>query len=88
MVILLQGAEVFAPERLGQQDILIEGQQITYIGEVPVEAVTDLPHASVIDARGLTAVPGFIDPHVHIAGGGGEGGYANRTPSATSSAPG
>ncbi|UZD63291.1 beta-aspartyl-peptidase [Brevibacterium sp. JSBI002] len=80
MVILLQGAEVFAPERLGQQDILIEGQQITYIGEVPVEAVTDLPHASVIDARGLTAVPGFIDPHVHIAGGGGEGGYANRTP--------
>ena len=64
MVILLQGAEVFAPERLGQQDILIEGQQITYIGEVPVEAVTDLPHASVIDARGLTAVPGFIDPHV------------------------
>jgi beta-aspartyl-dipeptidase (metallo-type) len=80
MVILLQGAEVFAPERLGQQDILIEGQQITYIGEVPVEAVTDLPNASVIDARGLTAVPGFIDPHVHIAGGGGEGGYANRTP--------
>ena len=80
MVILLQGAEVFAPEPLGQQDILIEGQQITYIGEVPVEAVTDLPHASVIDARGLTAVPGFIDPHVHIAGGGGEGGYANRTP--------
>ncbi|WP_166826050.1 beta-aspartyl-peptidase [Brevibacterium limosum] len=80
MVALLQGAEVFAPERLGRQDILIEGQQITFIGDVPVEAVTDLPHATVIDARGLTATPGFVDPHVHIAGGGGEGGYANRTP--------
>ncbi|MBE3073235.1 MAG: hypothetical protein IMZ67_09685, partial [Acidobacteria bacterium] len=26
------------------------------------------------------AVPGFIDAHVHMTGGGGEGGYATRTP--------
>ena len=27
--------------------------------------------------------PGFIDCHVHVLGGGGEGGFANRTPEAT-----
>lgn len=80
MVTLLRGAEVFAPEPLGQQDILTEGSQITFIGDVPPEAVQNLPHASVVDAHGLTAIPGIIDPHVHIAGGGGEGGYSNRTP--------
>ena len=80
MVTLLRGAEIYAPKRLGKQDILIEGQQITFIGDVSAEAVSALPNATVIDAQGLTATPGFIDPHVHIAGGGGEGGYANRTP--------
>lgn len=80
MVTLLRGADICAPERLGQQDILIEGRKITFIGHVPAEAVQNLPNATVIDVHGLTAVPGFIDPHVHIAGGGGEGGYANRTP--------
>ena len=80
MVTLLRGADICAPERLGKQDILIEGRQITFIGDIPAEAIHGLPHAAVIDAEGLTATPGFIDPHVHIAGGGGEGGYANRTP--------
>lgn len=80
MVTLLRGADICAPERLGKQDILIEGQQITFIGDLPAEALQGLPNATVIDAQGLTATPGFIDPHVHIAGGGGEGGYANRTP--------
>ncbi|MCF2572131.1 beta-aspartyl-peptidase [Brevibacterium sp. UCMA 11754] len=80
MVILLRGADICAPERLGKQDILIEGQQITFIGDLPAEALQGLPNATVIDAQGLKATPGFIDPHVHIAGGGGEGGYANRTP--------
>lgn len=80
MVTLLRGADICAPERLGKQDILIEGQQITFIGDLPAEALDGLPNATVIDAQGLTATPGFIDPHVHISGGGGEGGYANRTP--------
>jgi beta-aspartyl-dipeptidase (metallo-type) len=34
----------------------------------------------VLDGRGKFLVPGFIDSHVHILGGGGEGGYASRTP--------
>ena len=34
----------------------------------------------VIDATGLNMTPGLIDAHVHIAGAGGEGGPATRTP--------
>ena len=33
--------------------------------------------------EGLLLTPGFIDSHVHVLGGGGEGGFANRTPEAT-----
>ena len=34
----------------------------------------------VIDAMGKVIVPGFIDSHVHITGGGGEGSFRSRTP--------
>ncbi|MFP3393938.1 amidohydrolase family protein, partial [Brevibacillus sp. SIMBA_076] len=34
----------------------------------------------IIDAANLFVVPGFIDSHVHIIGGGGEGGFKTRTP--------
>lgn len=80
MVTLIRGAEVYAPEALGCADILVEGDRIAHIGQIPAEAVAGLPGAEVLDASGLIAIPGFVDPHVHIAGGGGEGGFANRTP--------
>jgi beta-aspartyl-dipeptidase (metallo-type) len=34
----------------------------------------------VVDAAGRRVVPGLVDPHVHILGGGGEGGPATRAP--------
>ena len=34
----------------------------------------------VVDASGKSVLPGLIDPHVHILGGGGEGGPATRAP--------
>ncbi|TNM53346.1 beta-aspartyl-peptidase [Brevibacterium sediminis] len=80
MVILIRGAEICAPEPLGVRDILVEGSRIAHLGQVDRDIVAQLPASAVIDADGLTAVPGFIDPHVHIIGGGGEGGYATRTP--------
>jgi beta-aspartyl-dipeptidase (metallo-type) len=36
--------------------------------------------AAVIDAAGLLALPGLIDAHVHLTGGGGECGFASRVP--------
>jgi len=76
-VLLLTNADVYTPEPAGRSDILVAGGRI-----VRVEPGLDLPArlCERVDASGLVAVPGFIDGHVHITGGGGEGGYATRTP--------
>ena len=71
---LLKNAHVIAPEDLGVKDILVAGEKIAMIGEgLSLPAVYD---CEVVDY----VVTGFIDSHVHLIGGGGEGGYATRTP--------
>lgn len=75
---LLKNAHVIAPEDLGVKDILVAGEKIAMIGEgLSLPAVYD---CEVVDCEGNYVVPGFIDSHVHLIGGGGEGGYATRTP--------
>jgi beta-aspartyl-dipeptidase (metallo-type) len=76
-VLLLKSADVYAPAAIGRADILLAAGTI-----LRIEPGIDMPDAycEAVDAAGLIAVPGFIDGHVHIAGGGGEGGYATRTP--------
>lgn len=75
---LLKNAHVIAPEDLGVKDILVAGEKIAMIGEgLSLPAVYD---CEVVDCKGNYVVPGFIDSHVHLIGGGGEGGYATRTP--------
>lgn len=77
-MILIKNAEVYSPEALGRRDVLLAGERI-----VAMEAEIPLPAAipvHVIDAAGLTLVPGLIDAHVHVAGAGGEGGPVSRTP--------
>jgi beta-aspartyl-dipeptidase (metallo-type) len=78
-MLLIKNAELYAPARVGRRDILIAGETIVAIAEsIPVPST---PLACVlIDADGRTVVPGFIDGHVHITGGGGEGGFRTRTP--------
>jgi len=78
MLTLIKNAEVYTPEKLGQKDVLLAGSSIVAIADE-----INLPEsvsAKVIDASGMFLVPGFIDAHVHIAGAGGEGGPASRTP--------
>ena len=76
-MLLLKNVDVYAPAAMGRADILAAGGRI-----LRIEPAIRLPPAYVeeVDAAGLIAVPGFIDGHVHITGGGGEGGYATRTP--------
>ena len=78
---LIRNAHIYAPKDLGIQDILLAGDKIAQIGknfEIPATyAVTE------IEASGKTLLPGFIDSHVHMIGGGGEGGFATRTPEIT-----
>ena len=78
MLILIQNAEVYAPDSLGRKDVLLAASKILAI-EDRIDPPVGL-EVKVIDASGLKLVPGFIDAHVHIAGAGGEGGPATRTP--------
>jgi beta-aspartyl-dipeptidase (metallo-type) len=81
MFTLITGGAVYAPEKLGRRDILIAGRVIARIAEK-----IDLPaefKPRVIRAAGKTIVPGFVDLHVHLLGGGGEAGPWSRTPEIT-----
>lgn len=75
---LIRHAHIYAPEDLGVQDVLVGGEQILKIArELPVEAAYGV---EVIEGEGKYLIPGLIDGHVHILGGGGEGGARTRTP--------
>ena len=75
---LLRGANAWAPAPLGRTDILLGGDRILAMGAaLPVPA--GLP-VRVVDAGGLHAIPGLIDAHTHLTGGGGEGGAETRVP--------
>jgi beta-aspartyl-dipeptidase (metallo-type) len=79
MITLIRNGDVFAPEPLGRKDVLVAGGAVAAIadpGRIRVEGL----EVDVIDAAGRRVLPGLIDPHVHILGGGGEGGPATRAP--------
>lgn len=81
MITVIKNGDVYAPEPLGQTSLLLIDQKIAKIGTIDVQAVANIGvDYQVIDAEGAVVVPGFIDPHVHLTGGGGEGGFATRTP--------
>jgi len=75
---LIKKANIYAPESLGINDILIAGDKILKI-EKNIE-ISGLGNLDIIDLGGKTLIPGFVDGHVHLIGGGGEGGYHTRTP--------
>ena len=79
MFVLIKNADVFAPEPLGISSILISHDKIAWLGkDFPAEKM--LPDLEIIDAAGKIMIPGIVDGHVHVTGGGGEGGFATRTP--------
>ena len=77
MALLIKNARVFAPKDLGVKDVLMAGEQILAVGE---NLAPNLPDLETIDAKGMILTPGFFDQHIHVTGGGGEGGPATRTP--------
>ncbi|WP_026689558.1 beta-aspartyl-peptidase [Alteribacter aurantiacus] len=81
MFTLIKHAHVYAPEDLGVNDVLLAGERIASIK--PSISISGIEDLKVIEAQGKKLVPGFIDSHVHIAGGGGEGGFHTRTPELT-----
>jgi len=80
-MLLIRNAVVYAPDFLGKKEVLIGGDTILGISD-KIELARGID-TEVVDAKGLTMVPGLIDNHVHIAGAGGEGGPSTRTPELT-----
>ena len=79
MIKLLKNANLYAPSPLGMKDILIVDETICRIAD-KIEGYEGLPDVETFDLEGKTVVPGYIDLHVHITGGGGEQGPASRVP--------
>ena len=84
MLTLIKAARVHAPEASEATDVLIAGERIAAVGR-DLSVPGDWP-VEVVEAAELTAVPGFIDQHVHATGGGGEGSFAARCPEITAEA--
>ena len=77
-MLLLKNADIYTPAPGGRADVLMAGGRIEQ--HRPVACRSRRPGARRSTPPGYLAVPGFIDGHVHLMGGGGEGGYATRTP--------
>lgn len=74
---LIQNAQVFTPKDIGKNDILFCDNRIISIA--PNISFT-WDNLKVIDAANKIAIPGLIDQHVHVTGGGGEGSFCSRVP--------
>lgn len=80
-MIVFKNAKVYAPEYLGKKDILIEGNKIVKI-EDDISCFDNIDYITKYDIEGKIVVPGFIDLHEHIIGGGCEGGPTRMCPCA------
>ncbi|SFC82761.1 beta-aspartyl-peptidase [Clostridium uliginosum] len=79
MISIIKGAKVYSPKYIGIKDIVLVGGKIEGIYE-NLDIPNDFLEIEVINGQNKIVFPGFIDCHVHITGGGGEGGYKTRTP--------
>jgi beta-aspartyl-dipeptidase (metallo-type) len=74
---LIKGGRVFSPDDLGVKDILIAKDTIFLVDDRILPET--LPwNFELTDASGRMILPGIIDPHVHIIGGGGSAGLNSR----------
>jgi len=84
MVILIKNVKVYRENAWRQSEILISGSSIERIADC-INCTYD--GLKIVDGKGMYAIPGFIDQHVHITGGGGEGGFITQIPPMKLSAP-
>ena len=78
MLKLLCNAQLFAPEDLGLRHVLVGGGRIIAVSGTRAELA--IAHATEFDLEGRRLIPGFIDGHAHVTGGGGESGFSTRVP--------
>jgi beta-aspartyl-dipeptidase (metallo-type) len=79
---ILKGGRVLSPDDKGKKDLLIADKIVANIAD-SISPSKDYGDVEIIDVTDKYVVPGFIDQHAHMIGGGGEAGYASRTPEIT-----
>lgn len=79
-MILIKNINVYTPKYIGIKDVLITNGKITMI-EDNIESFNE--KIRIVDGTDKKLIPGLIDNHVHITGGGGEGSFKTRVPEIT-----
>jgi beta-aspartyl-dipeptidase (metallo-type) len=78
MLSLLTNADLYDPSPRGRTHLLVAGETIVWAGTEKPALPKGL--AREWDLEGRRVVPGLIDCHVHLTGGGGEAGPHTRVP--------
>ena len=75
---VLVDADVYAPEPLGRRCVVVAGERVVAITDVPprLDGLT----VETVDIGGRRLIPGLVDAHVHVTGGGGEAGPHTSAP--------
>ena len=79
MISLLRNAELYDPSPRGRRNLLVAGERIAWIGR-DIPALDRALGVEELDLGGCRVIPGLIDGHVHLTGGGGEAGPHTRVP--------
>ena len=79
MFLCIKNAEVYTPAPMGRRDVLLCAGRVIAIAEhLDTQGLPG--EVQVLEAAGKRLLPGLIDQHVHITGGGGERGFTSRVP--------
>lgn len=79
MISLLRNAELYDPAPQGRRHLLVAGESVVWTGR-DIPALDRSLKVEEVDLGGRRVIPGLIDGHVHLTGGGGEAGPETRVP--------
>lgn len=79
MLSLLLNADLYDPAPRGRAHLLVAGETIVWVGTDVPKLGREVP-VGEYDLGGRRVIPGLIDCHVHLTGGGGEAGPETRVP--------
>lgn len=82
-MMLIKNAVIYSPELIEPRNVVVAGGKIVGLlsdtAAEPIEAMLRASGGHVIDANGDFVVPGLVDIHLHLCGGGGEMGFESQT---------
>ncbi|HKT58930.1 MAG TPA: beta-aspartyl-peptidase [Gemmatimonadales bacterium] len=79
MLTLLSNCELYDPTPRGRAHLLVAGERVVWVGSERPALPAGLD-VDEVDLQHRRVIPGLIDGHVHLTGGGGEAGPHTRVP--------